>query len=57
MTVIMSKEIFIVEVLIDFILRESLTNIFILENYTTTINDNDLVGKKREAQVPSLFYI
>lgn len=57
MTVIMSKEIFIVEVLIDFILRESLTNIFILENYTTTINDNDLVRKKREAQVPSLFYI
>lgn len=57
MTVIMSKEIFIVEDLIDFILRESLTNIFILENYTTTINDNDLVRKKREAQVPSLFYI
>lgn len=56
MTLIMSKDIFIFQVLIDFILRGPPFNLFILENYTTTQNDNDL-AEKREAQVPSLFYI
>lgn len=45
MTVIMSKEIFIFELLIDFVLRVPPINIFLLKNYTTTSNENDLAGK------------
>lgn len=46
MTVTMSKEIFIFEVLIDFDLRGLHINEFILENYTTTHNGKNLVEKK-----------
>lgn len=57
MTVIMSEEIFIFELLIDFVLRAPPINIFILKNYTTSSNENDLAGKKVKSTTFSLLYI
>lgn len=58
MTVIMSKEIFIFKVLIDFVLRAPPINIFIVKNYTTTTsNENDLAWKKWNSSTFSLLYI